>query len=95
MAPTDEDPCSGDYLSNGLHGTYLRDRMPLDHWFHAFQVTFGEMVVAGPEIVTQALAESTANSLVYDYPAALTVYAECRVRSLNHGNSGGPCASVH
>ncbi len=75
-------------LSNGLHGTYLRDRMPLDHWFHAFQVTFGDMIVEGPEVVTQALADSAANSLVYDYPAALTVYAECRVRPLEHPSQG-------
>lgn len=92
--PADEDPLSGNYLPNGLHGTYLRDRMPLDHWFHAFQVTFGEMVVAGPDIVTQALAESATNSLVYDYPAALTAYAECRVRPLAHGGSRGPCAAA-
>lgn len=92
---TAEDPLSGDYLSNGLHGTYLRDRMPLDHWFHALQVTFGEMIVAGPEVVTQALAASSADSLVYDYPAALTVYAECRVRPLNHGGRSGPCTATH
>ncbi len=77
-----------DTLSNGLHSTYLRDRMPLDHWFHAFQVTFGDMVVAGPDIVSRALADSTANPLVYDYPSALTVYAECRVRSLEQPPRG-------
>ncbi len=95
MTSADEDPLSSEQLSNGLHRLYLRDRMPLDHWFHAFQVTFGEMVVAGPEVVTRALTESTANSLVYDYPAALTVYAECRVRPLNHVGHHGPCTTAH
>lgn len=86
-------PCSGEYLANGLHGTYLRDQMPLDHWFHAFQVTFGEMIVAGPDIVTKALTASAATPTTYDYPTALTLYAECRVRPLDHAG-GGPCAAA-
>lgn len=77
-------------LSNGLHGTYLRDRMPLDHWFHAFQVTFGDMVVAGPDTVTKALTDSS----VHDYPGALALYAECRVRPLDHVGRAGPCAAA-
>ena len=87
-------PCSGGYLSNGLHSTFLRDRMPLDHWFHAFQVMFGEMIIAGPDIVTKALADSAATSTTYDYPSALTLYAECRVRPLNHTEGFGPCAAA-
>lgn len=71
-------------LSNGLCCTYLRDQMPLDHWFHAFQVTFGDLVVSGPDIVTQALTTPAA----YDYSTALSLYAECFVRPLDHGPRG-------
>ena len=80
-------------LTNGLHSTYLRDQMPLDHWFHAFQVTFGDMVVAGPAFVTQALTESTDHSRGYDYPSAMTHYVECHVRPLDRPTRGPQAAS--
>ncbi len=83
----------GGYLSNGLHSTYLADSLPLDHWFHAFQVTFGEMITRGDPAVSAALGRSSANGICYTYPNALALYAACQVRPLTPadlGDSGAP-----
>lgn len=78
----------GGYMANGLHATFLRDRMPLDHWFHAFQTTFGEMVIGSHPDIAQLLRDSIENSTTYDYSSALDVYATCMVRPLNPGQMG-------
>ncbi len=75
-------------LTNGLPYTYLSDRMPLDHWFHAFQTTFGDMLVAAPDPISACLQDRS--GLAYGYDAAMTVYAECFVRPLP-----GPSGANH
>lgn len=73
----------GGYLSNGLHCAYTTDNLPLDHWFHAFQTVFLDMVVQGPPEVLAALQErSTGETRTYDYRGALDLYSQCRIRPL-------------
>lgn len=73
----------GGYLSNGLHSAYVADNLPLDHWFHAFQTVFQEMITQGPTQVLLALqGQSVADTPTYCYRDALALYAECFVRPL-------------
>lgn len=85
--------CNGTHLSNCLPVSYLSDAMPLDHWFHAFQTTFGDMLIAAPDPIPECLQDRS--GITYSYNAALTLYAECFVRALpspdadNHEIQGG------